>query len=218
MSLGAETLSRTSTQAVPFISKYKKTSIAAVCGLFIVEMITTGLRLTTFKGGAYIILSYIDGAFYVILLVALTVSFLICAFGIWKRLLEASGSKKNRYLYAKKLTLRFGLSLMGHFVLIAAMFLVVLNGFTVIVFHLSYDIALAALDWISSCQIAALKPHTAAHLTHTNQSGSASIGPQSPRYHTNSSKKSSDADMTELSEEANLPSADAKRYARGEVV
>lgn len=112
----SETLHSNKISAAPFISEYRKSAITAVVVLFICELVTSTTRVTL-RVAERFNPAYFSQALYVIVAIALTISYIACAVQIHRRVKNASSSPPRKFL--RNLTLRFTLSTAGYILLVS---------------------------------------------------------------------------------------------------
>lgn len=119
------------------------------------EIIVTTARLLTPGStlySAFIVLSIVT---YLVIALLLTISFLICAIGIWRRI-SGSGSANKHQL--RSFTLRFGSSIFGYLLTTGFILGVGINGGRIYPFLVIYNMLYISVNFTSSLQVWALQP------------------------------------------------------------
>lgn len=120
----AETLSSSNVAVVPFVSKYRKTSLFIIGLLIVLEIIVDVLRISFGENVTGFNPVYVTEALYVVVYVILTISYIICAYKILMRVKRNTG--RGTFKRMRQMTVRFSGSALGYIVIIFTVVLLIL--------------------------------------------------------------------------------------------
>lgn len=151
---GAESLTKHNVRAVPFISHYKWPAMAAIVGLFVIEIVCDSLRASTSGYGNWSI--FISLALYTIVAIVLVVCYIATAVLIMRRISQ-SGLKSGKDII-KSLTYRIISSSAGYIIVIIALISYAIFAQLILGRGISLNLVFIGFNLAGISQVYSLRP------------------------------------------------------------
>jgi hypothetical protein len=188
--LGAEMLKKSKLKVMPFISSYRTTAFIVIGVLFVLEIICSSLRAFGQNLPLGSTIAQISAVVYCIVALTLTVCYLVCAVGIFKKLKQMPGASTKRHPNSL-LALRVAMSSAGYLMFVGATV-----GFA-IAFRapwgrqITMNLAFIGHNFAATMQIVATRPHGRKGVVSSSSS-------QMPQHYSSASNRFGSSDSAEI--------------------